>query len=299
MPVPRRWFLLLLITLGFAEIQATPPVNSAPLVNRPSGRTVGVSVSLTTSGYEFEVREIRPKVDPPGTFTPQYIAFGPVSFEASFVLVNHTRNDIAFQMSQESAVPGASATGPGSVIFRVYDSSGTLVWSSGDGSVLPTPQTAALPAGSALRGSTQVPLQVNGEWLKGDYTLVAAVNGTPDFSATAAFRVSSTPPSSQDDVQGQVFEGPISPVARPGQPSERPLAKAIVRYRNNESAAAFQEIVADDQGRFSFNVPAGTYTVTAIIPGDQGSSFGHGSQQVTVDGVNVTHVTFHLDTGIR
>lgn len=304
MPPRIRALLLLFTILGLTPGHAAPRFLGPPIHPGGPGRTLGVGVSLTTSGYQFEIGEIRPTPGPPGTLTPLFIAIGPLSFAASFAVVNHSHGDITFQVPQPTAIPGtgagAIADSTVKVIFSVYDHDGKLVWTSLDQPAAVLPQDTVLKAGATWKLTTQVPLQVNGQWLDGDYTLTAAINGTPEFSATAAFRVSAKAPVAKDDVQGQVFAGPISPVSRPGQLNEAPVPKAIVQYQNIASAApGFHELTADDQGRFSFNVPAGTYTIMATIPGDQGTSFGHGSQTVTVDGVKVTRVTFHLDTGIR
>ncbi len=83
-----------------------------------------------------------------------------------------------------------------SIVFKVYDSSGALVWSSlGAPTTTPVaPQPRLLQPKTTWHETVQVPLKLpSGQFLSGTYTLVAAVNGTPDFSATATFEVALAP----------------------------------------------------------------------------------------------------------
>ena len=175
---PRILSLLFSSLLAGATMLPAATIVRPPLP-LPPVRNLGVTVSLTTSGYEFNIGEIRPVPGPPGTMNPQFIASGPLSFLASFEVINHTRKPIAFEIPQVPAVAGTPSAPAPTVIF-----------------------------------------------------------------------------------------------SRPGQPNERPVAGAIVQYQNSATpGAGWQEVTADDQGRFSFNVPAGTYTVTATVPGDAGAPF--------------------------
>jgi hypothetical protein len=153
---------------------------------------------------------------------------------------------------------------------------------------------------SVWRQTVAVPLVIDGKPLDtGRYTLDAGIDGTPVFASQASFEVTAAP-IAESGVRGVVLAGPVTPVSQPGLPNERPVPKAIVTYYNALMAnAVVTTIIADDQGRFQFFVPPGTYIVTATIPGDENTSFGHGTQTVAVTENHVTDVVFHLDTGIR
>jgi Carboxypeptidase regulatory-like domain len=264
----------------------------------------GVTMSLSTSGFTF--------VNPAASTTPvstsatagvrrSAVAALPPSFVASVALVNHSAAGIAFDFPTQP-------TAANRFVFSIFDQDGNLIWRSSpavpaSAAAIVTPGIfpATLAAKSAWRQTALIPLIVGGQHLApGTYRLNASVNGIPVFDADASFVVASTvaPPSS--GVKGTVFAGPITPVATAAGSSEKPVPGAIVQYSNAVSAgAALMTVIADGKGQFQFTVPPGTYSVSATIPGDQGKSFGHGTQMVTVTAGRVTSITFHLDTGIR
>ncbi|HEV7401668.1 MAG TPA: hypothetical protein VGO11_02030 [Chthoniobacteraceae bacterium] len=288
---PRSFLLACaLMAAGLGSLVAADPI-------APSG----VTLTLSTSGVVFG--------GPPPTAVPVSAAAGvrnsavavPPSFTAAISLWNQSANDLAFMFP--SAVSAERH-----FVFSLFDSSGALLWRSIPATpAVPTATIApgAVVQGVLLRGATWkwtqvVPLIIDGKPLAaGTYALEGSIDGTPVFGSRAAFQILESLPTGSG-VKGTVLAGPVSPVARPGVPNEKPVPKAIIRYFNAIAAnAVVTTIMADEQGRFQFAAPPGQYVVTAIIPGDENTPFGHGTKTIPVTADHFTEVTFHLDTGIR
>ena len=137
-------------------------------------------------------------------------------------------------------------------------------------------------------------------------------------------------------IKGQVFIGPVSPVATVGEPNEAPLAGAPVRVEEIfdpgiiEERPAFSWMgVTDREGRFKVTgMPPGTFRVTAsnhivvivnpkpepillaalgmpmqlgaiIPPAPPKTGFGTATAEVRVALGKLSEVTLHIDSGIR
>lgn len=267
---------------------------SAQLVPLPAHG--GASITLSTSGFTFDVAK-------PSTTATQVrgssIAVAP-SFVASAVLFNHTSAGIDFEFPSQMSVKDH-------FVFEIFDENDSLLWRSSPavpaaGAVVtPGIFPATLAAKSVWRKTAIIPLVINGQPLAaGTYRLEAAIDGTPIFNASATFKVTTGAPPPPSGVKGVVLAGPVTPVSRPGVANEKPVPGAIIQYFNELTAnAVVMTVIADAQGHFQFSVPPGTYSVSATIPGDENTGFGHGTLTVTVTAGHVTEITFHLDTGIR
>lgn len=128
------------------------------------------------------------------------------------------------------------------------------------------------------------------------------------------------PPPPDTGIRGLVLIGPITPVARDGEPNEAPLAGAQVRVEEIRLPTArysgppfVWNGVTNAEGRFLVRTPAGKFRVTArqalvVIdppPGTilQANNIGfpgsEASVEVTVEEGKFSEVTLHLDSGIR
>jgi hypothetical protein len=179
-----------LLVAGFlstAHLQAA----DRPLPALPS--TVGVTISLTTSGYEF------PAVS--GSI-PLAISKGVQAFPASVSLYNHTRKDIAFAFPSPEA-----AANP--FLFQVSDSAGNVLWQSNDGGSVPLMTDGTLHRRSGWKYTALVPLAISGSALQpGTYTLDVTVAGAPVFGATTSFQVTQpAPKGGQGEIDGSLVGG--------------------------------------------------------------------------------------------
>jgi Carboxypeptidase regulatory-like domain len=96
-------------------------------------------------------------------------------------------------------------------------------------------------------------------------------------------------------VTGTVAAGPISPLARVGQPSTRPVPEAAVEaVRGNDVVAATR---TDNSGRYQLSLRPGTYLIRAQGGGSPYSR--QPGQTVTISAGQTLTVDFVLDTGIR
>lgn len=284
---PRSLFLAFaLLAAGLGVLPAAEPVAQS-----------GVTLSLSTSGYIFGTPPPTATASATAAVVRKSAAIQP-SFTASILLWNRSARDLEF------AFPSALSAQQ-HFVFRVFDSANALLWQS----TVPTPVVtvtdppifqAILHRRSAWKLTQAVPLVIDGKPLPaGAYTVEGSIDGSPVFTSRATFQVLATPIAGSG-IKGIVLAGPVTPVSRPGEPNEKPVAKAIIRYFNTLAASAVvTTVIADEQGHFQFAVPPGQYSVTAIIPGDENSPFGHGTQTVTVTPDHFTEITFHLDTGIR
>lgn len=101
--------------------------------------------------------------------------------QATFRLSNRGKSSINFEFPD-------SAAATRKIGFALYDDEGTLVWKS-DTSVITLPATVSkeLSAGETWERQMFIPLHKDGSALPaGTYTLVAQVDGWPEFSASAA-----------------------------------------------------------------------------------------------------------------
>jgi hypothetical protein len=96
-------------------------------------------------------------------------------------------------------------------------------------------------------------------------------------------------------IVGQVKLGPIMPVCREGVPCDGVYkgAKVVVRARDGAVAS---RATADDNGEFSADVPAGTYTVAIDVQGPLPSC---SSAEATVAARSKARVAIDCDSGIR
>ncbi|HEY2343994.1 MAG TPA: hypothetical protein VGH90_13215, partial [Chthoniobacteraceae bacterium] len=113
----KRHFLSLALAAALAlGAQSFAASDIVVLPNQPAP-TLGVTTRLVTSGYSFVMGgAIKPTPGGPGTATPDWIAVGPTSFEASFAIVNHTANDIDFQVPVSPAANPVAGNIP-AIIF--------------------------------------------------------------------------------------------------------------------------------------------------------------------------------------
>jgi len=100
--------------------------------------------------------------------------------------------------------------------------------------------------------------------------------------------------SEDSGIRGLVTIGPISPVERPGEPTDRPYAATIVIERVDGTTAA--ETKSGGDGRFSVNLAPGSY----VLEPQNGNPLPIARpQHVTVAPRTFTEVTVEYDSGIR
>jgi carboxypeptidase family protein len=95
-------------------------------------------------------------------------------------------------------------------------------------------------------------------------------------------------------VTGMVAAGPVSPVARPGQPATHPVRGAIVEALRGGHVVAVTH--TDNAGRYELSLPPGTYV---ILVKDERYFSMRKSENVALSAGDTTRVVFVLDTGIR
>ncbi|SRR5882724_1351005 len=125
------------------------------------------------------------------------------------------------------------------------------------------------------------------------------------FGATATNALTPARPSPaitnatfQSGIRGEALAGPISPVERPGHPNSRPLHGAIMTVQL-KGGKEIERQKADNEGRFIFALPKGTYLLVPFPP-QPGSTRPHAiAQSVKVESNKFTEVTVYYDTGIR
>jgi hypothetical protein len=106
-------------------------------------------------------------------------------------------------------------------------------------------------------------------------------------------------PVAQGTIDGRAMAGPVCPVARiPPDPgcADRPVPGATVIIRD-ASGAEVGRATTDPNGRFSIQLPPGTYEVA----GDRQAGLlgGPSSVTTTVEAGQHVEVTLSYDTGIR
>jgi hypothetical protein len=107
---------------------------------------------------------------------------------------------------------------------------------------------------------------------------------------------SQRPPASPPDcrVTGTVAAGPVSPVARPGEPGTRPVRRATVEALRGRKVVAVAR--TDRAGHYHLTLPPGTYVI--LVKAHRYLS-RHSSKTVAVSAGQTLKVAFVLDTGIR
>ena len=275
------------------------------LIAQTTAAPGGVAISLSTSARVVNAPDAPPPPPPTALDVTGPVIEPPrippvARFSATVSLANHSARPIDFDF------PSAAAA-QAHFIFRIVDSADKVIWESL--ALVPTAATATdtpaiyhdtLRARGTWRQAMAIPLVIDGKPLEpGKYVLEVGIDGTPEFGSQASFEVVKAPVI-ESGVRGVVYAGPLAPVEKPGVPNSGPVAKAIITYANAIAAnAAVTTVIADENGRFQFNVPPGSYIVTATIPGDESAPFGHGSQTVQVTANHVSEIKFVLDTGIR
>ncbi len=99
----------------------------------------------------------------------------------------------------------------------------------------------------------------------------------------------------EKNVEGVVWRGPITNVCREGTPCGAPAAGVPVQAL--ESGRLVAETRTGDDGRFTFALAAGHYTIRLVTK----DAPGHRTkpQTVTVAAATPVHLSFSIDTGIR
>ena len=233
----------------------------------------GLQVSLNTSGYKFIAAD--PVVP---TTTPKTRAAEPGasrdSFAASALLVNRSASDVAFVFPNPPAAERHWT-------FRVFDSTGGLVWES-DADVIAAQVTteANLGKGARWKRNILVPLKLDGKWLEpGSYTLEASIDADHQLGATAIFQVvppplSPPPLEKNTGIRGRVTIG--------AEDAEKAFAGALVKVREILNEGVLSERPpfvwsgsANEKGEFQVLSPAGKFLVSAIgvrLPTAQGAA---------------------------
>jgi hypothetical protein len=102
---------------------------------------------------------------------------------------------------------------------------------------------------------------------------VATVQTTPPATSTS-LKNPPAPTTLQSGIRGQVREGPISPVAKPGEPNDQPLAGAKIEISREGSQVKTIVVTSDANGNFSIALPPGDYILTPQ-PLQPGQTFPH------------------------
>lgn len=148
----------------------------------------------------------------------------------------------------------------------------------------------------------------------GDAVIVAGRKSSPPAAATGApvpglptlvaqVIEFATPrivlPLPASGIIGTARVGPISPVARPGQADDKPLAGAIISIQPDGGGAEITRQTADASGNFRILLPPGTYLIVPLPP-QPGQTWPRGaSQTVTVVPNQLLKVMVSYDSGIR
>ena len=267
----------------------------------------------------------------PSKMAPTVRPLPPVpGFWATFSLVNNTAADRPFTFPFQYWADNK-------IMFTVLDSTNTVLWQSVaipvDVPPLAQPVNLILKAKSSWRKAVFVPFNPAGSFLAdGRYVLEAAITGSPEFSATASFEVKtiqSTPVvpivPAGTGIAGIAQVGPVLPVLiDPSLPRQayplsgsalpqfmpsndvKPLPGAVIQVVEKRQMGVFYinppfsaQTVADSNGNFSIDVPAGTYYVTGLPP-QPGTLFPRGqTQTVQVTDGSYTNIVVNFDSGIR
>jgi len=111
-------------------------------------------------------------------------------------------------------------------------------------------------------------------------------------AACGTQRPAAGPPASE--VIGTVVAGPISPVARPGTPTTRPVSRATVEAQRGTEVVAVAR--TDGAGHYELKLPPGTYVILAKAD----RYFARmSSQTVTLSAGETRKIDLLIDTGIR
>jgi hypothetical protein len=112
------------------------------------------------------------------------------------------------------------------------------------------------------------------------------------MAACGTQRPAASPPVSE--VTGTVIAGPISPVARPGVPTTRPVRRATVEAQRGTEVVAVAR--TDGAGRYELRLPPGTYVILAKAD----RYFARmSSKTVTLSAGEIKKIDLLIDTGIR
>ncbi len=250
-------FCFLAAAPTFSRAADRLPATSAGLTPAPQARSVpaalGLQVALTTGQYRFVI---------PGT---PAVSAPRESFPASALLANFSREDVTFIFPDTGSASLQFA-------FRVYDSSGALVWETDapPGHRLST--TVVLPRKSVWKRTVQVPLKKNGAWLPaGRYRLTASLPGEAAVSASSLFEIVAAGVSANTGIEGQVLQLPVV-----SWPSGRTTANLPYGVKATVSIHEYQDPgktyphppfswsgPTDDQGRFRVATPPGRFSISA------------------------------------
>lgn len=100
-------------------------------------------------------------------------------------------------------------------------------------------------------------------------------------------------------ISGLLLEGPISPVSKPNVPNEKPLAGAPITITEAANSTIVAKLVSDTAGKFSVNVPVGSYFVTGGEVSNSGLPRPPQPEEISVPANTTVYDTLHYDTGIR
>ncbi|MGB8168822.1 MAG: hypothetical protein WCF18_15095 [Chthoniobacteraceae bacterium] len=228
----------------------------------------GLQLSLNTGGYKFFVGDT---TTPPVAANARAARLGGLmptreGFAARAILANTSRSAIPFEFDDA----GAAAT---KFRFSVVDADGVLVWQSDSDVVSPQVVTpATLGKGERWKRMVQIPLKVDGAWLKpGIYTLETMLTATPSVSATTIFEVANLPevPTGESGINGHVVEqGSADSVNALPAPTPVKAQISIMEKRlpnaRYDHPAFFWTGPTDDSGNFKVTTPPGTFIVTAF-----------------------------------
>jgi hypothetical protein len=114
------------------------------------------------------------------------------------------------------------------------------------------------------------------------------------IAATAFFFASCTAKPADSGITGLVTLGPTAPVRQVGEPSDRPYsATLIIKDKDGHTVAT---VTSDAGGRFSVDLPGGTYELQPQSPGVLPFA---PPQEVIASLHEYSQVTVAYDSGIR
>jgi hypothetical protein len=107
------------------------------------------------------------------------------------------------------------------------------------------------------------------------------------------------PPLIASGIRGTAVEGPIAPVARPGQPDTQPLPDAIISVQPAGGGPELTRQQADAMGNFAIALAPGSYRIVPLPP-QPGQFFPRGiPQDITIAPNQIVDLVVNYDTGIR